>query len=61
MVFDCRKGSFRDDGGKGVGFITHHEEERGLVSDRVRVVIMCEFSKGDVLSPGSWVCSTEDL
>ena len=59
-VLDGRKGSFGNDGGKGAGFISHHEEKRGLVGNGVRVVIMSELSKGDVLSPGSRVGATED-
>ena len=58
---DSREGSFRDDGGKHTGFISHHEEEWRLVGYRVRAVIMGEFSEGDVLSPGSRVRATENL
>ena len=46
---------------KDMGFISHHEIEWGLVSDRVRVVIVSKFGMGDVISPGSRVVSTEDL
>ena len=30
-----------------MGFISHHEVERGLIGDRMRAVIMCKFSMGD--------------
>ena len=43
-----------------MGFISHHEEEWRLVGYGVRVVIVGEFSKGDVLSPRSGVRTTED-
>ena len=58
---DSREGSFGDDGGKCTGFVSHHEEEWRLVGYRVRVVIVGEFSKGDVLSPRSRVRAAEDL
>ena len=51
MVLDSRDGGFRDDGGKGSGFIPHHEEEWQLVGDGVRAMIMHEFSEGNVLCP----------
>ena len=57
---DSREGSFRDDGGKRMGFISHHEEEWRLVGYRMRVVIVGEFSEGDVLSPRSRVRAAED-
>ena len=57
---DSREGSFRDDGGKCTGFISHHEEEWRLVGYGVRAVIVGEFSEGDVLSPRSRVRATED-
>ena len=60
MVLDCREGSLRDDGRKCMGFISHHEEEWQLVGHGVRAVIVGEFGKGNVLSPGSWVRATED-
>ena len=60
MVLDCGEGSLRDDGGKSTGFISHHEEEWQLVGYRVRAVVVGEFSKGDVLSPGSRVRAAED-
>ena len=53
MVLDCREGSLRDDGGKSMGFISHHEEKWRLVGYGVRAVVVGEFSKGNVLSPGS--------
>ena len=40
-----------DHRGKGTGFISHHEIERGLVSDGVRAVIMGEFCVGDRFGP----------
>ena len=61
MVLDCREGSFGDDGGKSTGFISHHEEEWQLVGYGVRVVIVGEFGKGNVLSPRSRVRATKDL
>ena len=61
MILDSRKGSVRDDGGKSIGFISHHEEEWRLVGYGVRTVIVHEFCKGDVLCPGSGIGATEDL
>ena len=46
---------------EGTGFIFHHEIEQRLISDGVRVVVLHEFSMGDLVSPGTWVASTEDL
>ena len=57
---DSREGGFRDDGGKHMGFISHHEEEWRLVGYGMRAVIVGEFSKGDVLSPRSRVRAAED-
>ena len=57
---DGWEGSFRDDGGKCTGFVSHHEEEWRLVGYRVRAVIVGKFSKGDVLSPRSGVRAAED-
>ena len=37
-----------DHRGKGTGFISHHEIERGLVCDRVGAMVVCEFGKGNV-------------
>ena len=45
---------------KGMGFITHHEVKWGLISDGVRVVIVSEFSMGDIVSPRG-VVPTKDL
>ena len=59
-VLDSREGSFGDNGGKCMGFISHHEEEWRLVGYGVRAVIVGKFSKGDVLSPRSGVRATED-
>ena len=44
-----------------MGLISHHEIERRLVGDGVRVVIMGEFRVGDVVGPRSGVVATEDL
>ena len=60
MVLDSGERSLGDDSGKGTGFVSHHEEEWRLVGYGVRAVIVGEFSKGNVLSPGSWVRATED-
>ena len=60
MVLDSREGSFGDDGGKCMGFISHHEEEWRLVGYGVRVVIVGEFGEGNVLSPRSWVRAAEN-
>ena len=57
---DSREGSFGDDGGKCMGFISHHEEEWRLVGYGVRAVIVGEFREGDVLSPRSGVGAAED-
>ena len=43
-----------------MGFVSHHEEEWQLVGYGVRAVVVGEFGKGDVLSPGSWVRAAED-
>ena len=61
MVLDCGEGSLSNDGGKSMGFVSHHEEEWQLVGYGVRVVIVGEFGKGNVLGPGSRVRATEDL
>ena len=60
MILDGREGSIGDNGGKSTRFISHHEEEWQLVGYRVRAVIVGEFGKGNVLSPGSWVRAAED-
>ena len=57
---DSRKGGLGDDGGKHTGFISHHEEEWGLVGYGVRAVIVGELREGDVLSPRSGVGAAED-
>ena len=57
---DSGKGGFGDDGGKCMGFISHHEEEWRLVGYGVRAVIVGEFCEGDVLSPRSGVRAAED-
>ena len=44
-----------------MGFISHHEIERGLIRDRMRAVIVGEFCMGDFVSPGTRVGSAEDL
>ena len=41
-------------------FISHHEIERRLTGDRVEAVVVCEFSVGDLISPGTRVGLTED-
>ena len=43
-----------------MGFISHHEIERGLVCYGMWAVVMHKFSMGDIFSPGSRVISTED-
>ena len=40
-----------DHRGEGTGFISHHEIERGLVCDRMRAMIVGEFSVGDRFGP----------
>ena len=40
-----------DHRGKGTGFISHHEIERGLIGDGVRAVIVGEFGVGDRFGP----------
>ena len=37
--------------GKGTGFISHHEIERGLIGDGVRAVIVGEFCVGNRFGP----------
>ena len=41
-------------------FISHHEIEWRLGGDGVRVVIVCEFCMGDLVSPGGEIRSTKD-
>ena len=43
-----------------MGFISHHEVERGLIGDRMRAVIMREFSMGDRFGPRCRTISAED-
>ena len=57
---DSREGSFGNDGGKRMGFISHHEEEWRVVGYGVRAVIVGEFCEGNVLSPRSRIRATED-
>ena len=45
--FYCGNGGIGDHRGKGMGFISHHEIERRLVSDGMRAVIVGEFCVGD--------------
>ena len=37
--------------GKGMGFVSHHEIERGLIGNGVRAVIVGEFCVGDRFGP----------
>ena len=60
MILDGWEGSVGDNGGKSTRFISYHEEEWRLVGHGVRVVIVCEFCKGNVLCPGSGIGATED-
>ena len=60
MILDGREGSIGDNGGKSTRFISHHEEEWQLVGYGVRVVIVGEFGKGNVLCPRSRIGATED-
>ena len=36
---------------KGMGFVSHHEIERGLIRDGVRAVVVGEFCMGDQFGP----------
>ena len=60
MGFYCGDRGVRDYQGKGTGFISHHEIERGLVSDGVRAVIVGEFRVGDGFRPRCRVIAAED-
>ena len=40
-----------DHRGKGTGFVSHHEIERGLICDGMRAVIVGEFCVGDRFGP----------
>ena len=42
-------------------FISHHKIEWGLVCDGMRAVVVGKLHMGDLISPGTWVGSTEDL
>ena len=43
-----------------MGFISHHEVERGLTGDRMGVVIVHEFGMGNRFRPGCGIIATED-
>ena len=60
MGLDSGDVGFGDDCGEGTRFISHHEIERGLVGNGVRVVIVYEFCEGNVLSPRCRVRAAED-
>ena len=60
MGFDCGNSGVGDYRRKGTGFIIHHKVKQRLVGDRMRVVVMGEFSMGDVICPRSGVVSAED-
>ena len=45
---------------KGMGFISHHEIERGLICDRVRAVVVGEFCVGDRFGPRCGIIAAED-
>ena len=49
--FYCGDRGVGDHRGKGTGFISHHEIEQRLVSDRVRAMIVGEFCVGDRFGP----------
>ena len=57
---DGRNGGFGDDGGESTRFIAHHEEERQLVGDRMRAVIVGKFGQGNMLCPRSRIDSTKN-
>jgi len=58
--FDCGNRRVGNDRGECTRFISHHEVEGGLAGDRMRVVIMDEFSMGDLFGPWRRVGTTED-
>lgn len=60
-VFHSRKVGVRNDSGKSMGFEAHHKKEQQFSSDRVRVMIVCEFCMGDDFRPRGGVCTTEDM
>ena len=43
-----------------MGFISHHEVKRGLISDGMRAVIMRKLGMGNRFRPGHRVIATED-
>jgi hypothetical protein len=49
--FDNGKGGIGDDGGKGMGIISHHEIERGFAGYGVRAVIVGKFGVRDHFCP----------
>ena len=51
MGFDCGNRRVRNDRREGARFVSHHEVEGGLTGDRVRAVVMGEFSVGDLFGP----------
>ena len=59
MGFYCRDRSIGDYRRKGTGFISHHEVERGLIGDRMRAVIMHEFSMGYRFRPRCGIIAAE--
>ena len=54
---DSSVGNYR---GKGMGFISHHEIEWGLVRNGVRAVVMGEFSVGDRFGPRCGIIAAKD-
>ena len=46
--------------GKGTGFISHHEIERGLIGDGMRAVIVGEFCVGDRFGPRCGIIAAKD-
>ena len=41
-----------------MGFVSHHKIEQRLISDRMRVVVMCEFGMGNRFRPGCGIIAT---
>ena len=60
MGFYCRNGSVGNNQMEAMGFISHHEIEGGLISNRMRSVVVSEFSMGDRFGPRCGVIATED-
>ena len=60
VVFGRRDKGFGDDGREGSRFIAIHEVEWRHVGDRMRAVIVCEFSGGEVVGPGEEIILAED-